>query len=39
MKISLRLSLAGLSSVGIVAVISLMLLFATQQVRRELTKN
>jgi signal transduction histidine kinase len=39
MKIAIRLSLAGLSSVGIVAVIGTMLLFATQQVRRELTKN
>jgi signal transduction histidine kinase len=39
MKISTRLSLAGLFSVGVVAVIGTMLLFATQQVRRELTKN
>src|SRR6266849_9756040 len=39
MKIATRLSLAGLSSVGIVVVIGIMLLFATQQVRRELTKN
>src|SRR5215831_14057252 len=39
MKIAMRLSLAGLSSVGIVVVISIMLLIATQQVRRELTKN
>src|SRR6266699_7077254 len=39
MKIATRLSLADLSSVGIVAVIGIMLLVATQQVRRELTKN
>jgi signal transduction histidine kinase len=39
MKISTRLSLAGLFSVGIVVVIGTMLLFATKQVRRELTKN
>src|SRR2546430_1555736 len=39
MKIATRLSLAGLSSVGIVVVIGIMLLVATQQVRRELTKN
>jgi signal transduction histidine kinase len=39
MKIATRLSLAGLSAVGIVVVIGIMLLFATQQVRRELTKN
>src|SRR5207244_8860979 len=39
MKIATRLSLAGLSSVGIVVIIGIMLLVATQQVRRELTKN
>jgi signal transduction histidine kinase len=39
MKIATRLSLAGLFSVGVVAVIGTLLLFATQQVRRELTKN
>jgi len=39
MKITLRLSLAGLSSVGIVAITGTMLLFATHQVKRELTKN
>ncbi|UUZ74870.1 methyl-accepting chemotaxis protein [Polaromonas sp. P1(28)-13] len=39
MKISTRLSLAGVFSVGIVAVIGVVLLSATQQVRQELTKN
>jgi len=39
MKISTRLSLAGVFSVGIVAVIGFVLLSATQQVKQELTKN
>ncbi|ABE44384.1 methyl-accepting chemotaxis protein [Polaromonas sp. JS666] len=39
MKISTRLSLAGIFSVGVVAVIGFVLLSATHQVRQELTKN
>ncbi len=39
MRISSRLKLAGLLSVGAVAVISAVLLSTTQQVRQELTKN
>jgi signal transduction histidine kinase len=38
-KISTRLSLAGLFSVGVVAIIGAVLLSATQQVRQELTRN
>ena len=39
MKISTRLSLAGVFSLGVVAVIGAVLLSATQQMRQELTKN
>jgi signal transduction histidine kinase len=39
MRIATRLTLAGLFSVGVVAVIGAVLLSATQQVRQELTKN
>ncbi|MGH8069639.1 MAG: methyl-accepting chemotaxis protein [Candidatus Entotheonellia bacterium] len=39
MKISTRLSLAGLFSVGIVLLIGAVLLFAMRQVRQELAKN
>ena len=39
MKISTRLSLAGIFSIGIVAVIGAVLLSATQQMRQELIKN
>jgi methyl-accepting chemotaxis protein len=39
MKISTRLGLAGIFSVGVVAVIGIMLLSATQQMTQELTKN
>jgi methyl-accepting chemotaxis protein len=39
MKISTRLSLAGLFSVGVVAVIGTVMLSATQQMRQELIKN
>ena len=39
MKISTKIKLAGLFSVGVAAVIGIVLLSATQQVRRELAKN
>jgi methyl-accepting chemotaxis protein len=39
MKISTRLSIAGLFSVGIVVLIGAVLLFAMRQVRQELAKN
>jgi HAMP domain-containing protein len=39
MKISMRLSLAGLLSVGVVVLISAVPLFATRQVRQELATN
>jgi methyl-accepting chemotaxis protein len=39
MKISTRLSIAGLVSVGIVVLIGAVLLFAMRQVRQELAKN